>query len=130
MRMRFRGPVLDTGALDAVATAQFYASLLGWTVTREEHDGSTSWALVESPTRELKIELQGTPDYRRPVWPNDGDRQQMMVHLDIATDDVDAAVARAVVLGATVAEHQPRAGQRVLLDPAGHPFCVFPGAVT
>lgn len=49
MRMRFRGPVLDTGALDAVAAAQFYASLLGWTVTREERDGSTSWAWSSHP---------------------------------------------------------------------------------
>ena len=127
--MRFRGPVLDTGALDAVTTAQFYAALLGWTVTHQEVSETESWALVQSPSRELKIELQGTPDYQRPVWPNEADRQQMMAHLDIAVDDVEAAVARAVELGATEAHHQPRAGQRVLLDPSGHPLCLFPGDV-
>lgn len=129
VRLRFRGPVLDTGAHDAVTTAEFYADLLGWTVTQEEAGSSGTWALVESPTRELKIELQGVPDYRPPVWPNAAGEQQMMAHLDIAVDDVDAAVARAVELGATEAAHQPREGQRVMLDPAGHPFCLFPGPV-
>ena len=38
-----------------------------------------------------------------------------------ATDDVAAAVARAVELGATVAGHQPQSGVRVLLDPDGRP---------
>jgi hypothetical protein len=33
-------------------------------------------------------------------------------------------------LGARVAEHQPQAGRvTVMLDPAGHPFCLFPGRV-
>jgi predicted enzyme related to lactoylglutathione lyase len=127
--MRFRGPVLDTGAHDAVTTAQFYAALLGWSITHQEVSETESWALVQSPSRELKIELQGTPDYQRPVWPNQAERQQMMVHLDIAVDDVEAAVARAVELGATEAHHQPRQGQRVLLDPSGHPFCLYPDAV-
>lgn len=127
VRTRFRGPVLDTGAHEAVTTAEFYAALLGWTV-RDRHEGEQgSWALIESPTRELKIEFQGLADYARPVWPNDRGTQQMMMHLDIAVDDVDVAVARAVELGAVAAAHQPHEGQRVMLDPSGHPFCLFPG---
>jgi hypothetical protein len=31
-----------------------------------------------------------------------------------------------VELGARVAEFQPQDEVRVLLDPAGHPFCLFP----
>lgn len=41
---------------------------------------------------------------------------------------VAAGVAWAVEAGATVAEHQPQEGVRVMLDPAGHPFCLFSGA--
>jgi hypothetical protein len=53
----------------------------------------------------------------------------MMLHLDIAADDVEAAVAWALDTGATLAGHQPRESIRVMLDPAGHPFCLFPGPV-
>ena len=49
--------------------------------------------------------------------------QQM--HLDIAVTDLPAAVAAAVELGAVEAAHQPEPDVwRVLLDPAGHPFCL------
>jgi len=34
------------------------------------------------------------------------------------------AVTEAVALGATLAGHQPQDHVRVLLDPAGHPFCL------
>ena len=39
--------------------------------------------------------------------------------------DLEAAVAHAVELGATVADHQPQDDVRVMLDPAGHPFCLY-----
>jgi hypothetical protein len=47
-----------------------------------------------------------------------------MMHLDFQVADLDEAVAAAVALGATVAGHQPQQNVRVLLDPAGHPFCL------
>jgi hypothetical protein len=34
-------------------------------------------------------------------------------------------VEHAVSLGATVAEFQPQDDVRVMLDPAGHPFCLY-----
>ena len=40
-------------------------------------------------------------------------------------DDIDVAAARAVALGATQPA-QPDPRWRVLLDPAGHPFCLTP----
>jgi hypothetical protein len=43
---------------------------------------------------------------------------------DIAVDDLAAAVADALALGATLAEFQPQEDVRVLLDRAGHPFCL------
>ena len=48
-----------------------------------------------------------------------------MLHFEIKVDDLDAAVAHAVELGARVAEHQPQPRVRVMLDPAGHPFCLY-----
>jgi hypothetical protein len=51
--------------------------------------------------------------------------QQMMMHLEVMVDDLDAAVAHAVAAGATVADYQPQDTVRVCLDPAGHPFCLW-----
>jgi hypothetical protein len=34
-------------------------------------------------------------------------------------------VQDALALGATLAAHQPQEEVRVLLDPAGHPFCLY-----
>jgi hypothetical protein len=46
-------------------------------------------------------------------------------HLDLAVDDLDAAERGFLAVGATKAKHQPQPDRwRVLLDPAGHPFCV------
>jgi Glyoxalase-like domain len=48
-----------------------------------------------------------------------------VVHLDLtAGDGVAAVAARAVEAGAVLAEYQPDPRWRVLLDPAGHPFCI------
>lgn len=41
--------------------------------------------------------------------------------------DLQAAVAHALELGATIADYQPQQTVRVLLDPAGHPFCLYLG---
>jgi hypothetical protein len=37
-------------------------------------------------------------------------------------------VKHAVAAGAVLAGYQPQAGIRVYLEPAGHPFCLFPPA--
>jgi hypothetical protein len=43
----------------------------------------------------------------------------------VQVEDLVAATAFAQSLGAQVAEFQPQDDVRVLLDPAGHPFCLF-----
>ena len=73
----------------------------------------------------LALAVQYEPDYLPPVWPPTAGEQGMMMHLDIAVDDLYEAVAWALEAGATLAEHQPQDQVRVLLDPAGHPFCLF-----
>jgi len=111
--------VLD--APDAIALANFYVSVLGWPLVKEEDD----WAAIAVPGTVSYLAFQSAADYVPPVWPNAGGRQQMMMHVDIAVDDLAAAVDHAVELGATVAEFQPQEDNRVLLDPAGHPFCLY-----
>jgi len=49
----------------------------------------------------------------------------MMTHLDIEVTDLAAATEHAVAAGAVLAGYQPQELVRVLLDPAGHPFCLW-----
>ena len=51
--------------------------------------------------------------------------QQMMMHLDLEVSDLAASVAHALELGAILPDFQPQEDVRVLLDPAGHPFCLW-----
>jgi catechol 2,3-dioxygenase-like lactoylglutathione lyase family enzyme len=114
------GVVLD--APNAPELAHFYARLLGWRVFGEE-DG---WATV-APSEDAGYNLafQSEPNYVRPVWPSEPGKPLMMMHLDIEVDGLDEAVAYAVECGAELAPHQPQDNVRVLLDPAGHPFCLY-----
>ncbi|GGU36922.1 hypothetical protein GCM10010244_74040 [Streptomyces coeruleorubidus] len=48
-----------------------------------------------------------------------------MIHLDIEVDDLERETARALAEGARLAAYQPQDGVRVLLDPVGHPFCLY-----
>jgi predicted enzyme related to lactoylglutathione lyase len=115
------GAVLE--APDARALAGFYARLLGWKIAKEEPD----WATVAPSDGVAYLGFQTSPEYVRPVWPPVKGRQQMMMHLDIEVDDLESAAADAMELGATLAEYQPQEDVRVLLDPAGHPFCLYLG---
>ena len=113
------GVVLE--APDGVALAHFYAELLGWKVHKEE-DGE---AAVAPEDGVVYLAFQSAPDYVRPVWPSADGRQQMMMHLDFEVDDLEVSVAHAVELGAVPADFQPQEDVRVMLDPAGHPFCLY-----
>ncbi len=113
------GVVLE--APDAHALADFYAALLGWPVSVREENG----AAIQVPGTSSYLSFDNSPDYIPPVWPAVEGHQRMMMHIDIAVDDVATAVADALELGATLAEFQPQENVRVLLDPAGHPFCLY-----
>lgn len=128
-RITLATAVLDSA--DPRALAAFYEQLLGWTVgvsepPRPGYPPEDGWVILRNPTGATGLSFQYEPDYAKPVWPPVEGAPQMMVHLDIGTDDLDAAVAYACELGATVADHQPQQGVRVMFDPAGHPFCLFP----
>lgn len=114
--------VLD--AHDAHELAAFYQRLLGYVVRAEEPD----WVLTGPPpgTEGTSLAFQTEPEYVPPVWPtrNPGD-QQMMLHLDIEVDDLEAETVRAVAEGARLDDDQPQDDVRVLYDPSGHPFCLW-----
>ena len=106
-------------APDPKALANFYSELLGWPVTHEE----PGTAILAAPEGSIYVVFQEASGYEAPEWPPLPGKQRPMMHLDFQVDDLDSAVADAVALGATVAGHQPQQNVRVLLDPAGHPFC-------
>lgn len=106
---------------DAQEMADFYCALLGWERGITEPD----WVLLRHPSGGTGLSFQAEADYVPPVWPEEPGRQQKMLHLDIQVADLEATAAAAVAAGARLADHQPQDGVRVLLDPAGHPFCLF-----
>ncbi|MEU7718083.1 VOC family protein [Streptomyces tibetensis] len=120
--MRLTAAVLD--APDARELARFYLRLLpGWRVWRGE-DGP-DWVHIRPPGGGTGLSFQTEPAYVPPVWPSGPDRQQMMIHLDFEVDDLEREAERAVAAGARPAGYQPQDDVRVLLDPAGHPFCLY-----
>jgi catechol 2,3-dioxygenase-like lactoylglutathione lyase family enzyme len=124
-------PHLQVGALTIGADparprdlADFYHRLLGWPIVNEGPNGG--WFQLRPPEGEIgpTINIEEDREYQRPVWPSRQGKQTATLHLDIGVDDLDAAVAWAVEVGATVAEQQPQQHVRVMLDPHGHPFCL------
>jgi catechol 2,3-dioxygenase-like lactoylglutathione lyase family enzyme len=106
---------------DPRALAAFYRHLLGWPVGKNE----PTWVTLRPDGSGAGLSFQLAEDHIRPTWPPVDGEQQMMAHLDIEVADLEAAVARAVAAGATVADFQPQDTVRVCLDPDGHPFCLF-----
>jgi Glyoxalase-like domain len=97
--------------------AAFWADLLGAEIAFTSDD------FVAVKSDRGWISTVRVADYEPPTWP-EADRPKQ-IHLDLAVDDLDAAQAEAVRLGARPASAQPAPERwRVLFDPAGHPFCL------
>ena len=99
---------------DPAELAEFYLRMLG---------GHLLWSRPTSVGVQvpgLLLILQRVNNYRPPAWPD-----AAIVHLDLtAGHHLDEPVARVVALGARLADPQPDPRWKVLLDPAGHPFCI------
>ncbi|WP_026257840.1 VOC family protein [Actinopolymorpha alba] len=115
------GIVLD--APDVRALGTFYAKILEWEIYKDKPNEFVLAA--PGGNGYLAVQPQTSAKWVRPAWPARDGQQQMMMHLDVEVGDLDSAVAHAVELGATVADFQPQDNVRVLLDPAGHPFCLY-----
>ena len=111
--------VLD--APDVHALAGFYCRLLGWAVEVDEPE----FVLLSQTGGGTTLSFQHESVYVRPTWPAGPGDQQMMLHLDFKVEELEAASAFAVAIGATLCDYQPQENVRVHLDPAGHPFCLW-----
>jgi hypothetical protein len=102
----------DEGTQDQLR--RFYADALG---------GEVFNGCVRA--RGILLIFRPLPDYRPPAWPSAEVPQQ--VHFEWVVSDVAAAVEQMSRLGARLAEWQIEADPdlRVMLDPAGHPFCLM-----
>src|SRR4051812_34008849 len=119
---RLRAVVLDCP--DPKALAQFYRALVGGEITHEDEE----WVSLRDGGKVL-LSFQKVDDHQPPDWPA-GERPQQF-HIDVTVDDVDAAEAAVLALGATKHASQPgdpAAGVesddmwRGFLDPPRHPL--------
>lgn len=117
--MKIKHQVIVFDAADLTQESTFWAGVLGGTVDEDD-----DWHMVLVDGRAV-IGIQLDPNHIRPEWP-DGQPQQ--VHLDLWVDDIEAAHAEAMRLGAQLLQ-EARGGDepddfQVYADPAGHPFCL------
>lgn len=101
---------------DPGPVSTFWQQFLDW----EQTYGDENYAMLQGPAHALGF---GRVDgYEPPPWPNPNGSKQF--HLDLAVADIPAAETRALELGAVKPGDQPGETWVVLLDPAGHPFCL------
>ena len=105
--------------------ARFYERFLGFEVEFRED----AWISLSDPHGGVGLNLQADDTYERPTWPEQPGLPGKMMHFEIKVDDVSAAIDVAVASGATEAPWQPPDRDpetlRIMLDPAGHPFCLW-----
>ena len=132
MPPRLQVTSVTIAAPDPRKLAAFYALLLDTTVrvsepARPGMPAEDGWAQLRTTGEHgsLTLNFEYEAHHVAPVWPSQGGAQQIQEHLDVWVDDLDDAVTWAQECGAVLAEFQPQDTVRVLLDPAGHPFCLF-----
>jgi catechol 2,3-dioxygenase-like lactoylglutathione lyase family enzyme len=122
-RIRWTGLAIDCAEAEPVA--RFYERLLGF----EIRSLGPRWAQLFDPAGGVHLNIQGESWYRPPTWPEQPGELTKMLHLEVEVDDVGAAVELALAAGGSEAPWQPPDRDpnrlRVVLDPAGHPLCLF-----
>ncbi|RCV49052.1 VOC family protein [Marinitenerispora sediminis] len=114
----FRYVAVTFDCPDPAELARFYGEALGLPVVF-----SSDHFVFLGREGEPGLGFNRLEDYRRPTWPDAA--REKRAHLEFGVDDLDSAEARLAALGAVKPAHQPAPDRwRVLLDPAGHPFCV------
>lgn len=112
---------------DVAEAARFYTNALGLRVGRRFGSGVVELLGAEAPIY-LLAAAPGTLPFPAAASPRDYGRHWTPVHLDLAVDDLDAAVRQAELAGAKLeAPISDRAWGRlaVLADPFGHGFCLL-----
>ncbi|MGH3583468.1 MAG: VOC family protein, partial [Mycobacterium sp.] len=102
---------------DPAALGDFYREVLNAKVLLSTPD----LVALEGPG--ILLSFERIEDHQPPTWP--GGPVPKQLHLDLAVDNLDLEEGRILALGATKAQVQPNPDKwRVLIDPAGHPFCI------
>jgi len=103
---------------------RFWEAVVGYA----RHHSGPDWITIADTTDQARrLSFQRVDDHVPPTWPA-RDRPQQ-AHIDVLVDDLDAADAQVVALGAqrltdSVVVHEDESF-RVYADPAGHPFCLI-----
>lgn len=108
--------MVNVDCADPRALAEFYHRVLGWDIAHSQDE----YAMISDGR--TAIGFGRVPGYQPPSWPNAAGSKQF--HFDLTVADLDKAEAACVEAGATKPEFQPGDRWTVLLDPAGHPFCL------
>jgi catechol 2,3-dioxygenase-like lactoylglutathione lyase family enzyme len=111
---------------DAGPMARFYQRLLGFELGDFD---PPDWAQLWDPAGGVHLNIQGDTRYERPTWPERPGEQTKMLHFEVEVEDLATAVTTALEAGGTQAPWQPPDRDperiRIVLDPAGHPLCLF-----
>lgn len=111
---------------DANKLSDFYQKLLGWEKKVYDHGENGIWITLRSKNESTtRLVFQQIENYQRPTWPDEDNKQQQMIHMDFYSDNVEKDVKHALNCGASLAKYQS-GDWKVLIDPAGHPFCIVP----
>lgn len=116
-RPSVRLAAVSLDAADPLPEAEFWRDLLGLQIIWQSDD------FVALRGAAVLLTVQRIATHRAPQWPTGEFPKQL--HLELAVTDLDDGERVAIALGATRASAQPSPDRwRVLIDPAGHPFCV------
>ncbi|MER6916047.1 VOC family protein [Streptomyces sp. NPDC000594] len=103
---------------DPAELARFYGNALGLPIAY-----STDDFILLGQEGSAGLGFNRLVGYRRPTWPDPS--QEKQAHIELGVDDLDTAQAWLLAQGAVEPAVQPEPDRwRVLLDPAGHPFCI------
>lgn len=110
------GIVIDCA--DGRVLSEFYERATGGEVVRSSADGD--FIKVGG----VLLLIRELTDYAAPTWPST--EVPMQFHMEFYVADLVEAEGRLQSLGATTPEYQVHRddGLVVMLDPAGHPFCI------
>jgi catechol 2,3-dioxygenase-like lactoylglutathione lyase family enzyme len=104
---------------DPQALARFYRELVGGDLRASNDD----FVVLSAPDASMRLDFQRVENPEPDPWPSKAAPRRL--HLDIVVDDLDQWEQHLCSIGARPAEVQPGGDRfRVLIDPAGHPFCL------
>ncbi|MFF7730847.1 VOC family protein [Streptomyces sp. NPDC008001] len=109
----FRYSAVTFDCLDPAELAHFYGKVLGLPVVF-----STDDFVLLGQEGAAGLGFNRLTDYRRPTWPDPS--QEKQAHIELGVDDLDAAQAHLLALGATLQVGEIRRGPACGDDEACH----------